>query len=138
MKKVMCFGTFDLLHLGHLSYFTQAKKYGDYLIVVISRDYTKNQEKKKTIFNENERLQLIQALKIVDDATLGYPDNHLQIIQEKKPDSIILGYDHKIDETQLAARLLKIGLSPKIKRAKAYKSTTQKSGKIKEKILKLK
>ncbi|MBI2582387.1 adenylyltransferase/cytidyltransferase family protein, partial [Candidatus Woesearchaeota archaeon] len=31
MKKVMCFGTFDLLHLGHLNYFQQAKKYGDYL-----------------------------------------------------------------------------------------------------------
>ncbi|HLC71304.1 MAG TPA: adenylyltransferase/cytidyltransferase family protein, partial [Candidatus Nanoarchaeia archaeon] len=38
MKTVMCFGTFDILHPGHLHYLQQAKKYGDYLMVVIARD----------------------------------------------------------------------------------------------------
>ncbi|MCD4694128.1 adenylyltransferase/cytidyltransferase family protein, partial [bacterium] len=38
MIKVMCFGTFDNLHLGHLFYLKEAKKFGDYLVVVIARD----------------------------------------------------------------------------------------------------
>ena len=138
MKTVMCFGTFDLLHLGHLSYFTQAKKYGDHLIVVISCDYTKNKEKKKTIFNEKERVKLIQSLKIVDEAVLGYPQDHLRIIEEKKPNIIMLGYDHPIAEKELAQRLAKRCLFPTIRRAKAYKTQSQKSGTIKQKILELK
>ncbi len=135
MKRVMCFGTFDLLHLGHLSYFTQAKKYGDYLIVVISRDDTKKKEKKKTVFSEQERLELVNALKIVDEAVLGYPDDHLRIIEEKNPAVIVLGYDHPIKEEDLAQRLALLSLSPLIIRSNAYKPTSQKSGKIKKKIL---
>ncbi|MBI2573391.1 FAD synthase [Candidatus Woesearchaeota archaeon] len=138
MKTVMCFGTFDLLHLGHLSYFTQAKKYGDHLIVVISRDYTRNKEKRKTIFNEKERVKLIQSLKIVDEAVLGYPQDHLRIIEEQKPDIIVLGYDHPIAEKELQQRLAQRNLHPAIKRAKAYKTHSQKTGTIKQKILKLK
>ena len=66
----MCFGTFDLLHLGHLNYFQQAKKYGNYLIVVIARDQTKKDQHKETIFTEQERLELVRNLKMVDEAQL--------------------------------------------------------------------
>jgi FAD synthetase len=118
MTTVMCFGTFDLLHLGHLDYFKQAKKYGDRLLVVVARDKTKQDEKKTPIFTESERKQLVSALEIVDEAVLGYPGNHLKIIQEKKPDVLCLGYDHPINEKELAERLLKLRLYPKIVRAK--------------------
>ncbi|NQV91576.1 adenylyltransferase/cytidyltransferase family protein [Candidatus Woesearchaeota archaeon] len=130
MKQVMCFGTFDLLHIGHLDYFTQAKEHGDYLIVVIARDSTKEQEQKDIAFCEHERLQLISSLKIVDQAVLGYPEDHFKIIEEKKPDIIFLGYDHPPIEEKLKN---KFNIS--ILRGKPYKSHQHKSSIIREKVL---
>ncbi|MDO8511603.1 MAG: adenylyltransferase/cytidyltransferase family protein [Nanoarchaeota archaeon] len=136
MKKVMCFGTFDLLHLGHLNYFQQAKKHGDYLIVIIARDKTKQMQKKEIIFSEKERLELVKNLQIVDEAVLGYPDNHFRVIEEKRPDVIFLGYDHKVDEKVLAKKLQELGLKPKILRAKPFKVGKHKSTLLREKVIK--
>ena len=136
MKTVMCFGTFDLLHLGHLDYFRQAKKHGDYLIVVVARDKTKQMQKKDIIFSEKERLELLKNIRIVDEAVFGYADNHFRIIAEKKPDVIFLGYDHKINEKVLAKKLQQLGLKPKIVRAKAFKVGKHKSSLLREKVLK--
>jgi cytidyltransferase-like protein len=135
MKRVMCFGTFDLLHLGHLDYFKQAKQHGEILTVVIARDKTKQLQEKQTAFTEQERQELIQSLEIVDEAVLGNNENHLKIIQEKKPDIICLGYDHQVKESDLAEKLLKLQLYPKIIRAKPYKQENHKSSKIKKLIL---
>ncbi|HIG92859.1 MAG: FAD synthetase [archaeon GW2011_AR9] len=135
MKKVMCFGTFDLLHLGHLNYFQQAKKYGNYLIVVIARDQTKKDQHKETIFTEQERLELVRNLKMVDEAVLGYHENHFRIIQEKKPDVICLGYDQKMDEAQLEKKLAFLGLCPSIKRLKPYNTNKNKSAYLKSLVL---
>ncbi len=137
LKTVMCFGTFDLLHLGHLHYLSQAKKYGNNLIVVIARDKTKQQQKKPILFNEKERLKLIQSLKIVDKAVLGNNTNHFKIILKYKPDIICLGYDHKITPTALQKALSRYNLHPQIERISSYNHKTQKSTKLKEKILKL-
>jgi len=134
MKTVMCFGTFDVLHLGHLDYFTQAKRYGDYLIVVIARDKTKDDQKKKTIFNEQERLELVRQLTIVDEAVLGYPDDHLRIILEKKPNVLCLGYDQQVVEKNLKEKLQAGGLKVAIHRMKPYKQKENKSSLIKTKI----
>lgn len=135
---VMCFGTFDVLHLGHLDYFQQAKRHGDYLIVVIARDKTKHAQKKETIFDEQERLELVKSLKIVNEAVLGNPGDHFKIILEKKPAAVMLGYDHKIKEREVAERLSAHGFFPAIYRAKPYKPHQHKSTKIKEIILKRK
>ena len=137
MTKVMCFGTFDLLHLGHLNYFKQAKELGTHLTVVIARDQTKINQKKETIFTEDERLELIQSLKIANEAVLGNKDNHIKIIQEKNPDVLCLGYDHPITEDALKKKLNKLNLYPQIKRAKPYQTDNHKSSKLKEIILKL-
>ena len=132
----MCFGTFDLLHLGHLHYFQQAKRHGDYLIVVIARDKTKQMQKKEIIFSEKERMELIRNLRIVDEAVLGYPEDHFRIIEEKRPDIIFLGYDHKVDEKVLAKALKARGLKLDIQRAKAFKLGKHKSTLLREKVLK--
>jgi len=131
----MCFGTFDLLHLGHLNYFQQAKKYGDYLVVVIARDKTKQSQKKPVIFDEKERLELVKNLKPVDKAILGDPQDHFKVISKEKPAVIVLGYDHKIKEEILEKKLAALGLHPKIIRAKPYDINKHKSSKIKKLFL---
>jgi len=125
MTKIICFGTFDILHLGHLNYFKQAKKLGDYLIVVIARDQN---VKKKLIFNEKERLELVKSLEIVDQAVLGDLNDHFKIIKKIKPDLICLGYDHKIKRSELKSKL---GMNFKIMRMKPYQIDKYKSSKIK-------
>ena len=127
MKTVICFGTFDLLHLGHLSYFEQAKKYGDYLIVVVARDSTKEKQKKKILFTEKERLKLLQSLHIVNETVLGDKKDHYKIIVEKKPEVICLGYDHPISEENLKNELARRNLYPQIFRAKPFQIESQKS-----------
>jgi FAD synthetase len=131
-KKVMCFGTFDILHPGHLNYFQQAKKYGDYLIVVIARDKTKKLQNRQTIFNEKERVQIIQNLKLVDEAVLGSLNNKLKVINDKKPDILCLGYDQEINKDKLKQGLAKSNLFPIIKRLKPYKEHKYKSSLLKK------
>jgi FAD synthetase len=134
-KKVMCFGTFDLLHLGHVHYLREAKQQGVFLVVVIARDTTKKIQQKETIFSEQERLQLIQSLSIVDQAVLGYPDDHYRVIAEHQPDVICLGYDHSIKEQILQEKLTGMGLSPKIERITAYQPHRHKTTLLKRQIL---
>lgn len=128
----MCFGTFDLLHPGHLSYLQQAKTHGDYLIVVLARDKTKLKLNKKTLFQEKERLKLIQHLDLVDKAVLGDLNDYFKIIHKHQPDTICLGYDHKIKIDELMNQLFKFGLQPQIKRMKPYKPHKYKSSKLKQ------
>lgn len=126
-RKVICFGTFEVLHLGHLNYFQQAKRLGDYLIVVIARD---SNLKKKALFSEKERLKLVENLRIVDEAVLGNKGDLFKIIAEKQPQVICLGYDHSITEAQLRTELKKRGLNPMIKRMQPYHPEKYKSSKI--------
>ena len=134
LKKVMCFGTFDLLHLGHLNYFQQARLYGDYLIVIIARDKTKVNEKKPTIFSEKERLAMVNSLRIVDEAVLGDEQDHFKVIREKNPDVLCLGYDQKITEEELSKKLNSLGMNAKVKKLKPYHPQMFKSSLLKEKI----
>ena len=132
MKTIICFGTFDVLHLGHLNYFQQAKKIADKLIVVIARD--KNTKKKKLLFTEKERLKLVQSLQIVDYAVLGSLTDQYKVIEKIKPEFILLGYDHQITEKSLTAVLKEKNLPVKVKRAKAYYPSRYKSSKIKSTV----
>jgi FAD synthetase len=127
MTTVICFGTFDHLHQGHLNYFSQAKSLGDYLIVVVARD--KNTDK-ETTHNEEERLNEVKKQKIVDEAILGDLEDKYKVIKEKEPDILCLGYDQEVDETKLKEDLAKLNLHPEIKRMKAYQEDKYKSSLI--------
>ena len=135
MKKSMAFGSFDILHEGHVSYLKQAKKYSDYLIVIVARD--ENIEKfkgKKPKHNENQRLENIKKLNIADEAVLGHKDDILGILEEYKPDIICLGYDQKtIDENKLREELEKRNIKAKIARCRPFKPEVYKSSKIRDK-----
>lgn len=122
MKKVLVFGTFDGLHLGHLNFFKQAKKYGNYLIVAVARDVTVKKIKDHLpLRNEKERLKEVQKCKLVNRAVLGHKDNPYRIIKEINPAVICFGYDQRSFTKDLAGELKKGGLEIKIYRLKPYK-----------------
>ena len=67
MKRVITYGTFDLLHYGHINLLRRAKALGDYLIVCLSTDEFNQKEKnKKCYFNYEQRKTLLEALRYVD------------------------------------------------------------------------
>lgn len=67
MKRVITYGTFDLLHYGHINLLRRAKEYGDYLIVALSTDEFNLIEKNKTCyFTYEQRKSLLEAIRYVD------------------------------------------------------------------------
>ena len=67
MKRVITYGTYDLLHYGHINLLRRAKELGDYLIVALSTDqFNWEQKRKKCYFNYEQRKQLLEAIRYVD------------------------------------------------------------------------
>ena len=67
MKRVITYGTFDLLHYGHINLLRRAKAYGDYLIVALSTDeFNWNEKHKKCYFSYEKRKSLLEAIRYVD------------------------------------------------------------------------
>lgn len=98
-RLVIAFGVFDLLHPGHLHFLRSAKKLGDTLIVVVSRDSRVMKEKGRTpVFNEKERLAMIKSLNFVDNAALGDKPGEWKIVKKIKPSIIVVGHDQKIPD----------------------------------------
>jgi FAD synthetase len=127
MTKVMVFGTFDIIHPGHLFLLKEAKKMGDQLIVVIARDQTVNEIKKiKSKNKEKDRLKNINDLKIADKVILGNEGDKYQVIRDEKPDVIALGYDQSAFTQGLTKNFSEI----KIVRLKPYKEDIYKSSKF--------
>ena len=67
MKRVITYGTFDLLHYGHINLLRRAKAYGDYLIVALSTDeFNWDEKHKKCYFSYEKRKSLLEAIRYVD------------------------------------------------------------------------
>ncbi len=135
MKKVMCFGTFDILHEGHRFYLTESKKLGDYLVVVVARDGTVKEVKKQQPLNsEAARLKNLQQLGIADKVVLGNPGDKLKVVEDEKPQIICLGYDQSFFTENVRERLRQRGLDVEVIRLPAYKPEIYKSSLIKKKL----
>ncbi|MBS7625316.1 MAG: adenylyltransferase/cytidyltransferase family protein [Candidatus Bathyarchaeia archaeon] len=118
-KVVLAEGTFDLLHYGHVYYLTNAKKAGgegSKLVVVVARDKTVERLKgRKPVIPEGQRKAIVEALKVVDEAILGYEEMDMgKIIEEVKPDIIALGYDKEELERELRRYVEEKGLNIKV------------------------
>lgn len=127
----MAFGTFDIFHKGHQSYLSQAKKLGDFLIVVVARDKTVKEFKKQETSNkEQERLRILKSCKLTGNVILGNLKDKYAVIKKYRPDIIALGYDQKINLKELKNRLINFNLKPKIVRLKPFKPEKYKSSKL--------
>ena len=87
MKRVLTYGTFDLLHFGHIEILRRAKKLGDYLIVAVSTDEFNEIKGKKAYHNYETRKKMLEAIRYVD---LVIPENDWK---QKRNDVI----DYKVD-----------------------------------------
>ena len=97
MKRVLTYGTFDLLHYGHIEILRRAKALGDYLIVALSTDeFSWNEKQKKCYFTYEQRKQLLESIRYVD---LVIPENNweqkVSDIKEFRVDTFVMGDDWK-------------------------------------------
>jgi glycerol-3-phosphate cytidylyltransferase len=97
MKRVITYGTFDLLHYGHINLLKRAKELGDYLVVVLSSDeFNWNEKQKKCYFTYEKRKQLLEAIRYVD---LVIPEESweqkVSDIQMYHIDTFVMGDDWK-------------------------------------------
>lgn len=95
MKKIITYGTFDLLHYGHINLLRRAKALGDYLIVGLSTDeFNWNEKHKECYFTYEQRKQLLEAIRYVD---LVIPEESWEQkssdIKEFKADTFVIGDD---------------------------------------------
>ncbi len=141
-KIVLASGTFDLLHLGHVKYLEEAKRTGGSeaeLIVIVARDSTVEKRRgTRPIIPENQRRALVDSLKVVDEAILGYEDLDVAKVVEKiKPDVIALGYDRGDIEQTVRNHVKEKGLMIKVVRiSKFEEEELNSSSKIKQRIFK--
>lgn len=131
MKKVIVFGTFDILHSGHLDFFRQAKSHGDFLVAVVGRNSNIERIKgKKPRNNEQSRLLSVYNAADVNLAVLGGKEDPYKIIEEQNPDIICLGYDQNSYVDNLGEELKKRGINAKIIKLKPHMEHKFKSSKM--------
>ena len=128
MKRVITYGTFDLLHYGHINLLRRAKEQGDYLVVALSTDEFNFQKKKeeKCYFSYEKRKQLLEAIRYVD---LVIPEESwgqkITDIKEYQIDTFVMGNDWtgKFDfiEESTAAKVIYLSRTPEISTTKIKK-----------------
>lgn len=96
MKRVITYGTFDLLHYGHINLLKRAKEHGDYLIVALSSNEFNEVKGKKCYFTYEERKRLVESIRYVD---LVIAENNweqkINDVTEYKVDTFVMGDDWK-------------------------------------------
>lgn len=96
MKRILTYGTFDVLHYGHINLLKRAKALGDYLIVGLSSDEFNRIKNKQSFYTYEQRKMILEACRYVD---LVIPENDweqkVRDVQELKADIFVMGDDWK-------------------------------------------
>ena len=106
-KIVLCHGVFDLIHLGHIKYFEEAKKNGDILIVSITENKHVRKGVNRPYFNSQQRAQVISSLKIVDFVLINDDETSVNVIQKLKPNFYVKGPDYKNKKLDITKNIYK-------------------------------
>lgn len=96
MRRVITYGTFDLLHYGHIKLLQRAKDLGDYLIVAVSTDEFNKIKGKKSYFKFQERKEIVEAIKYVDQVVEETTWNQkIEDIKKYNINEFVIGDDWK-------------------------------------------
>lgn len=122
MKRVLTYGTFDLLHYGHINLLRRAKALGDYLVVGLSTDeFNLNEKNKRSYFSYEERKMLLEAIRYVD---LVIPecswDQKAIDVEKYHIDTFVIGddWEGKFDFLKLQCEVVYLPRTPEISSTK--------------------
>jgi len=106
-KIVLCHGTFDLLHIGHIRHFEAAKKHGDVLVVTITADRFVKKGKDRPVFNQVLRAEMIAALGIVDFVAIVDDASAIPAIESVRPSHYVKGSDYRNASDDVTGKIMK-------------------------------
>ena len=106
-KIVLCHGVFDLIHIGHIKHFKEAKKNGDFLIVSITADKYVNKGSGRPIFNQFLRAEFLSSLSSIDAVYINENQTSEKIISIIKPDIYFKGPDYKNNQNDKTKNIYK-------------------------------
>ncbi|MHA6250846.1 glycerol-3-phosphate cytidylyltransferase [Oceanobacillus sp. CAU 1775] len=96
MKKVITYGTFDLLHTGHINILRRAKEYGDHLTVAISSDEFNELKGKKAYYTFEQRKSILEAIRYVDEVIPEHNwEQKVEDVKNHDIDIFVMGDDWK-------------------------------------------
>ena len=138
--KVLASGVFDLLHYGHIRFLEEAKKLGgsnSKLVVIVASDETVTRAKKHPpVIPEDQRRAVIESLKVVDEAILGYKDMDLdKVMKTIRPDIVAVGHDQQEIEVEVNRLIKEKGYRIRVERVGRFgPEDLNSSSKIKRRI----
>ena len=133
LKIVLAGGVFDIIHPGHIHTLNEAKKLGDFLVVVIATDTTvMKMKKRKPLHNAQARQELVSSLSMVDLCIIGNEEDIFKTVDLIKPQIIALGYDQIHQEKFITDGCRKINLDVSVARLESPRPETSSSSIQKE------
>ncbi len=136
MRRVITYGTFDLLHYGHINLLKRAKEKGDYLVVGLSTNEFNEIKGKRCYFTYEERKKLVESIRYVD---LVIPENNwsqkIEDIKDYKIDVFVMGNDWegKFDYLKEYCEVIYLSRTPEISTTKIKKELGLRESVAKEK-----
>jgi len=104
-KIVLCHGVFDLLHIGHIKHFKEAKDLGDVLVVSLTPDIYVNKGPKRPAFKEKLRREAIAALDVVNYVVINNTPTAINMIQKVRPNVYCKGPDYKNNQNDISGKI---------------------------------
>jgi FAD synthetase len=121
-RIVLVFGVFDLFHPGHRYFLQQAKKHGDKLIVVVTRDERVKREKGRLPVEKlARRIESVNRLDCVHATIPGDKIGEWSVVQRMKPDVICIGHDQQEDHPNFLRQIDDLQSKPRIVKIMPYK-----------------
>jgi len=118
MKRVITFGTFDVLHIGHINILERAKLYGAKLIVGVSSDELNLSKKNRyPVYSQEHRIKIIESLRFVDEVFVEESlELKRQYIQDYEADILVMGddWEGRFDEMQDICEVVYLKRTPSI------------------------
>ena len=105
-RVVLAHGTFDLLHLGHVRYFEEARQQGDVLMVTITADNFVNKGPSRPYFQHELRAEMVGALNYVDAVAINHAASAVNVIEAIKPDVYVKGPDYKDSNSDITGKIV--------------------------------
>lgn len=131
MKRIITYGTFDLIHYGHINLLERARKLGDYLIVGLSTNEFNEQKNKKCYFSYEERKRLVEAIRYVDlvipEESWEQKANDIELYQI---DTFVMGDDWKgkFDDLNSLCEVVYLERTPEVSTTKIKKELKEFNG----------
>lgn len=94
-RVVLCHGCFDLMHIGHIWHFEEARQYGDVLVVTVTPDRYINKGPNRPVFPENLRAETLAGLSVVDYVAINKWASAVETIKLIRPHYFVKGPDYQ-------------------------------------------